>query len=92
MFSDSSNLFLQKKKVTLVHSEKQLLNDVYPDKWRQDIERRVRKRNIDLILGDRLDSFPEPGAVGVTTRNGKQLRDADLIVSFSVLGQLPASY
>ncbi|CAL1709321.1 unnamed protein product [Somion occarium] len=69
-----------KKKVTLVHSEKQLLNDVYPDKWRQDIERRVRKRNIDLILGDRLDSFPEPGAVGVTTRNGKQLRDADLII------------
>ncbi|CAL1715396.1 unnamed protein product [Somion occarium] len=68
------------KKVTLVHSEKQLVTDTYPDRWRQDIEWRVRKRGIDLILDDRIDSFPAPGTIGVTTHNGKELPDAELVI------------
>ncbi|KAI0629813.1 FAD/NAD-P-binding domain-containing protein [Trametes polyzona] len=68
-----------KKKVTLVHSEKLLLNDVYPERFRKDLERRARLRGIDLILGDKVDIPPE-GTVGVTTENGKQIPDADLIV------------
>ncbi|KAJ8487258.1 hypothetical protein ONZ51_g4281 [Trametes cubensis] len=71
--------FWPKKKVTVVHSEAQLLNDTYPDKFRRDIERRARLRGISLILGDKLDIPPE-GTVGVTTHNGKQLPDADLVV------------
>ncbi|KAH9891858.1 FAD/NAD-P-binding domain-containing protein [Cubamyces lactineus] len=68
-----------KKKVTIVHSEGQLLNDTYPDKFRRDIERRARLRGIDLILGDKLD-IPAEGTVGVTTQKGKQLPDVDLVV------------
>ncbi|OSC98053.1 FAD/NAD-P-binding domain-containing protein [Trametes coccinea BRFM310] len=67
------------KKVTLVHSEKLLLNDTYPDKFRKDIERRARLKGINLILGDKLDIPPE-GAVGVKTYNGKEIPDADLVV------------
>ncbi|CDO72240.1 hypothetical protein BN946_scf184970.g92 [Trametes cinnabarina] len=69
----------QKKKVTLVHSENLLLNDTYPDKFRKDIEQRVRRKGISLILGDKLDIPPE-GTVGVTTEKGKELPDADLVV------------
>ncbi|KAI0775568.1 FAD/NAD-P-binding domain-containing protein [Trametes elegans] len=68
-----------KKKVTIVHSEPQLINDTYPEKFRKDIERRARLRGIDFILGDKLDIPPE-GTVGVTTQKGKQIPDADLVV------------
>ncbi|KAL1950022.1 hypothetical protein VTO73DRAFT_5144 [Trametes versicolor] len=67
------------KKVTVVHSEKLLVNDTYPDKFRKDIERRARAKGIEFILGDKLDVPPE-GTVGVTTRNGKKIPDADLVV------------
>lgn len=66
--------------MTVVHSEKLLVNSTYPDKFRKDIERRARRKGIDFILGDKLDVPPE-GTVGVTTHNGKQIPDADLVVS-----------
>jgi len=68
------------KKVTIIHGGDLLLNDVYPVKFRKDIERRVRARNIDIILGDYVDSIPEPGTAGVTTRNGQSLSTVDLVV------------
>lgn len=71
----------QTKKVTLIHSQKQLLNNAYPAKFRIALENKVRRANVDLILGDRVDTFPSPGTVGVTTRSGKELPDADLVVS-----------
>ena len=37
----------QNTKVTIVHGDKQLLNPAYPDKFRRNIERRVRARGID---------------------------------------------
>ncbi|KAH9850134.1 FAD/NAD-P-binding domain-containing protein [Lenzites betulinus] len=67
------------KKVTIVHSEAKLLNDAYPDKFRDDIERRARARGVDFILGDKLDVPPE-GTVGVTTQKGKSISDADLVI------------
>ena len=70
---------LQKKKVTLVHNQKLLLNSVYPDKYRKDIERRLRLRNVDYILGDVVEN-PTEGVSGVTTKKGKSLPDADLVV------------
>ncbi|KAI0655398.1 FAD/NAD-P-binding domain-containing protein [Cubamyces menziesii] len=67
------------KKVTIVHSEAQLLNDAYPQKFRKDIERRARLRGIDIILGDKVDMLPET-TIGVVTRNGRRLPDVDLVV------------
>ncbi|RDX48829.1 FAD/NAD(P)-binding domain-containing protein [Lentinus brumalis] len=68
-----------KKKITLIHSQDLLLNSVYPDKYRKDIERRVRIRNIDVILGDAIEN-PVEGVTGVTTKNGKSIPDADLVI------------
>lgn len=69
------------KKVTIVHTRKMLLKDVYPDKFRLDMERRVRAFGIDYILEDRVETFPEPGkAVDLRTRNGKIIPGVDLVI------------
>lgn len=63
-----------------------LLKDVYPDKFRLDMERRVRAFGIDYILEDRVETFPEPGkAVDLRTRNGKIISGVDLVVSASMV-------
>ncbi|KAI0354849.1 FAD/NAD-P-binding domain-containing protein [Trametes cingulata] len=67
------------KKVTLVHSDKMLLNDAYPERFRRDLERRARARGIEVLLGDRVDALPE-GTVGISTKNGTHIPDADLVV------------
>ncbi|KAF8068703.1 hypothetical protein FPV67DRAFT_1561581 [Lyophyllum atratum] len=68
------------KKVTIVHGNSQLLNDAYPEKYRKDIERRLKARGVELVLGD---IVPEDAQTGdektITTRNGKIL-SPDLIV------------
>ncbi|TDL28126.1 FAD/NAD(P)-binding domain-containing protein [Rickenella mellea] len=68
-----------KRKITIVHGGKQLLNDAYPNKFRKDLEQRLRARNIDLILGDYIDNMPSEGETTATTRNGKKI-SADLFV------------
>ncbi|RPD71640.1 FAD/NAD(P)-binding domain-containing protein [Lentinus tigrinus ALCF2SS1-7] len=68
-----------KKKITLIHKQSLLLNSVYPDKYRKDIERRLRIRNVDLILDDEIEN-PTEGVAGVTTKSGKSLPDADLVI------------
>lgn len=70
----------QSKKITLVHGDKQLLNGTYPDKFRKRIASLVRERDIDVVLGDYIDNFPESGVVGVATRSGLEIADADLVV------------
>ena len=57
------------------------MNDAYPSKFRLTIERKVRRAGIEIIFEDRIDTFPQPGSVGLTTRTGKVLPDADLVVS-----------
>ncbi len=71
-------------KVTLVHSDSQLLSGIYPDKFRRLIEQKVRSRDINLVFEDYIDEFPEPGqTVDITTRRGKTIKGADLVVSSS---------
>ena len=56
-----------------------MLNSVYPEKFRKDVERRLRARNINVILGDAIEDLTEVVS-GVTTKKGKSIPDADLVV------------
>lgn len=64
-----------------MHGQNLLLNDTYPEKWRKDVERRIRRKGINLVLGD---IVPDGASAGenssVKTQNGKTLTP-DLIVS-----------
>lgn len=72
--------------MTIVHTRKMLLKDVYPDKFRLDMERRVHAFGIDYILEDRVETFPEPGkVVDLRTRNGNIIPGVDLVVSASMV-------
>ncbi|KAM5540768.1 hypothetical protein V8D89_005412 [Ganoderma adspersum] len=77
------------KSVTIVHRDSQLLNNAYPDKWRKDIERRVRARNINLLLGDSIEDLSSENVNGITTTNGKSIPDADLLIK--AFGSTPAT-
>ncbi|OCH92812.1 FAD/NAD(P)-binding domain-containing protein [Obba rivulosa] len=68
------------KKITIVQGSDLLLNPVYPPKFRKDLEKRVRAKNIDIVFDEYIDSIPEPGTIGVTTRSGKSFATADLVV------------
>lgn len=69
------------KKITIIHGGKLLLNGAYPDKFRKNIERRVRERGIDVITSDYVDSIPEHDtARDLTTRNGKVVKEVDLFL------------
>ncbi|EKM50736.1 uncharacterized protein PHACADRAFT_178488 [Phanerochaete carnosa HHB-10118-sp] len=68
-------------KVTIVHSGTRLLNDAYPDKFRDRMEQTVRARGVALVAEDYVDVFPEPLATtDVVTRAGKIIRGADLVI------------
>ena len=65
----------------MVQKDNLLLNNTYPDRWRIDVERRVRRKGVHLILGDVIPDSSSPSADGtVTTQNGKTVT-TDLIVS-----------
>jgi hypothetical protein len=40
-----------------VHGDKQLFNPAYPEKMRKAAEASLRKRGVDLFLGEHLDPF-----------------------------------
>ncbi|KAJ2932783.1 hypothetical protein H1R20_g4313, partial [Candolleomyces eurysporus] len=57
----------------------QLVNNTYPDRYRDALLRRVRKTGTDVVLGEYIDSI-EPSEDGtITTRSGKHFR-ADLVI------------
>ncbi|KAH0578275.1 Apoptosis-inducing factor 2 [Termitomyces sp. J132] len=66
------------KNVTIVHRDTMLLNKTYPNKFRKDVERRLRARRVDLLLGDTVseDAFT---SAKITTRNGTTLTP-DLVI------------
>ncbi|KAF6751673.1 hypothetical protein DFP72DRAFT_1135513 [Ephemerocybe angulata] len=66
------------KNVTVVHSRELLLNDVYPDFWRKQVNASLERRNIRLVLGERVDDI-EPKNGVITTRSGKEI-PADLVI------------
>lgn len=66
--------------MTVVHGGKLLLNPAYPDKVRKSAAKSLEARGIEVIVDDFIDE-PETKAIqGITTRSGKELKDADLVV------------
>ena len=66
--------------VTIVHKGWKLINNTYPDKFRDFLEQKVRKLGIKIIFEDVVVD-EEPSADGwTTTAGGKRIR-AGLIVS-----------
>ncbi|KAH9962986.1 FAD/NAD-P-binding domain-containing protein [Russula dissimulans] len=66
-----------RKKVTIVHSDSQLLNATYPKKYRKLAEKDVTARGINIVFNDYVDDFDSSS---VKTRSGRQL-DGDLVVA-----------
>lgn len=73
----------QTKKVTIVHGGSQLINNTYGNSLRNGLEQRLRARGVQIMFKEYIDDIPEEGVVGVTTRSGKRIEDADLVVRTS---------
>ncbi|KAF8965465.1 FAD/NAD-P-binding domain-containing protein [Flammula alnicola] len=71
--------FYPDKRVTIVHGHDLLLNDAYPNHFRKDVAKGVRKRDVDVVLNDWIDDLNISEAGVVQTRNGRKLV-ADLVV------------
>ncbi|KAF8510928.1 hypothetical protein BU17DRAFT_55017 [Hysterangium stoloniferum] len=67
------------KKITLIHNKKHLLNSVYPDKFRIDMENRLIQKQIMLVLDDSVKEIPSENVSRIVTVNGVRV-DADLVV------------
>jgi apoptosis-inducing factor 2 len=67
------------KKVTIVHSDSQLLNSAYPDKYRERVEKDITSRGIDIVFNDYVDNL---AYLPATTRSGRHL-EGDLVVRAS---------
>ena len=65
--------------MTIIHSQNKLLNDVYPDKFRDRVAKSAIASGIDLIFNDQAPGELEPGSTFVKTDNGKTIK-ADLVV------------
>lgn len=65
------------KKITLVHKHEQLLDDRFPPKLARTLEEKLRKLNVDLVLGDQHIAGPEfksgAGHTLVATKGGKRI-------------------
>lgn len=44
------------------------------------MEKRLRKRGVQFMFNEYIDDTLEAGVVGITTRSGKRIEDADLLV------------
>jgi len=64
------------KKVTIVHSDSQLLNSTYPNKYRKRVEKDLTSRGVNIIFNDYVDNFDSSP---IKTRSGRQI-DGDLVV------------
>ncbi|KAJ7487851.1 FAD/NAD(P)-binding domain-containing protein [Mycena latifolia] len=68
------------KEVTIVHGQRLLFNDTYPDKFRTSAARGLTERGVKIHLNDVVKNIPaQVGPATVTTRGGLEL-SADLIV------------
>ncbi|KAI0037228.1 FAD/NAD-P-binding domain-containing protein [Vararia minispora EC-137] len=65
-------------KVTLIHRDRLLLNDFFPEKFRKAIEKDARAGGVDVVLNDSLEDLELKGT-SVTLESGKKI-DADLII------------
>ncbi|KAG1757169.1 hypothetical protein EDB19DRAFT_1656189 [Suillus lakei] len=69
------------KKVTIVHGGSQLINAAYGNSLRKGLEKRLHARGVQFMFNEYIDDIPEAGVVGISTRSGKHIGDADLVVS-----------
>ncbi|KAG9008496.1 hypothetical protein FRB94_013220 [Tulasnella sp. JGI-2019a] len=67
------------KKITIVHSQDQLLNAAYPAKYRQAILDAALDKDINVILSDHAN-VPEGPFVSIKTENGYAM-PADLVIA-----------
>jgi len=70
------------KKITVVHSHTLVLNPTYPVKFRKMVGAQFKARDIEFILNDIVESFPESDSGEVGLKSGQKV-DADLIVRTS---------
>lgn len=71
---------LQTKKITIVHGHTLVLNPTYSVKFRQMVGAQFKARNIDLVLNDIVETFPESDSGEVVLKSGQKIH-AGLIVS-----------
>ncbi|KAF8154820.1 hypothetical protein B0H34DRAFT_538842 [Crassisporium funariophilum] len=71
--------FWPDKRVTIVHDQELLLNEAYPKGFRKTVARGVRKRDVNVILNDRVEDLTISDVGVIQTRNGRKLV-ADLVV------------
>ncbi|KAF8811277.1 FAD/NAD(P)-binding domain-containing protein [Phlegmacium glaucopus] len=67
------------KRITIVQGDELLLNEAYPNSFRKSVARSIRKRDVTIILNDRVDDLEISDAGTITTRNGRKLV-ADLVI------------
>jgi len=70
------------KKITIVHSHTLVLNQTYPVKFRKMVGAQFKARDIDFVLNDSVESFPESDSGEVGLKSGQKIH-ADLIVRTS---------
>jgi len=74
-----------RKKVTIVHSDSQLLNSAYPNKYRKRVEKDLTARGVNIVFNDYIDNFEANPPV---TRSGRQLEGNLVVPTF---GARPAT-
>ncbi|KAJ7243177.1 FAD/NAD-P-binding domain-containing protein [Mycena haematopus] len=69
-----------RKEVTIVHGQRLLFNDAYPDRFRKSAADHLTRRGVKILLGDVVEDLPaEAGPATVLTQGGLKL-SADLVV------------
>ncbi|KJA14846.1 hypothetical protein HYPSUDRAFT_48795 [Hypholoma sublateritium FD-334 SS-4] len=66
------------KSTTIVQANNLLLAETYPEKFRMDIERRLRRKGVNIVFNDTLDGTLEPKGI-LTTGSGTSL-PCDLVI------------
>lgn len=66
--------------MTIVHADRLPLNDVYPDRFRSLVERRLQERGVNFIFDDAIMGDPAISETSsLKTRNGITIK-CDLLV------------
>ena len=66
-----------------MHSRKSVLNDTYPESWRENVATQFLKRGVKFVLDDFVDDFEIKD--GLITTRGKKTIPADLVVRYFLL-------
>jgi len=75
-FSGEIASYYPTKKVTLIHATSKLIDERLSPKFQNNLQGNLKSANIDLILEDRIDSFPDttvPGPYTLRTKKGKEI-------------------